>query len=88
MFAIALAWWMGVKTIAQGAGPKELSSYKKAIVKLCIALVPVQLILLIFGEPHALTDEIGVIVTILQWLLLAYALYRGSNYRVGSESKT
>jgi hypothetical protein len=85
MFAIALAWWMGVKSIAQGAGPKELPTYKKIIVKLCIALVPVQLILLIFGEPHALTDEIGVLVTILQWLLLAFALYPGSNYRVVNE---
>ncbi|MFT5372963.1 MAG: hypothetical protein ACI9R7_002520, partial [Lysobacterales bacterium] len=57
------------------------SNHKKLIVKVCIFFVPLQLALLIFGEPHELTDEIGVIGTMLQWFLLAYALYPGSKYR-------
>ena len=58
-----------------------MSKIKRNIVKACIAFVPVQLALLIFGAPHELTDEIGVIGTMLQWALLAYVLYPGNRYR-------
>jgi hypothetical protein len=34
-----------------------------------IAPLPVQLILLRFGEPHGTTDQVGVVLTILQWML-------------------
>jgi hypothetical protein len=59
-----------------------MSNARKAIIKICIFFVPVQLVLLIFGEPHGLTDAIGVIGTITQWVLLAWALYPGSKYRI------
>ena len=81
MFSLAIAWWLGVRNIVSGPGPQPMANYKQVIVKICIAAVPVQLVLLIFGEPHALTDEIGVIVTILQWMLLAFAFYPGAKYR-------
>jgi len=81
MLALGLAWWWGRRDVAQGAGPQSMTSSKQLLVKACIAFLPLQLVLLIFGEPHALTDEIGVIGTILQWVLLAYALYPGSDYR-------
>ncbi|HSK81753.1 MAG TPA: hypothetical protein VLQ45_35205 [Thermoanaerobaculia bacterium] len=38
------------------------------------ALLPVQFVLLRFGEPHGTTDQIGVILTMLQWFLLGAAL--------------
>jgi hypothetical protein len=81
MFAISLAWWYGVRDVDRGPGPRPLSGPKQWIVRLCVVLVPIQITLLVVGEPHGLTDEIGVILTILQWLLLAYALYPGSAYR-------
>jgi hypothetical protein len=81
MFALAVAWWLGVRDIASGPGPQPMAKYKRAIVKICVAIVPVQLVLLIFGEPHELTDEIGVILTILQWIFLAFAFYPGAKYR-------
>ena len=81
MFALALVWWWGARDVGQGAGPRPMAPFKRAIVRGCIAFVPLQLALLIFGEPHALTDEIGVIGTMLQWALLAYACYPGSDYR-------
>lgn len=34
------------------------------------SLLPFQFVLLRFGEPHGTTDQIGVILTMLQWLLL------------------
>ena len=58
-----------------------MSKPRRAIVRGCLLFVPVQIALLVMGEPHALTDEIGVIGTILQWILLAYALYPGAEYR-------
>ena len=51
------------------------------VVKAGAVFVPIQLVLLIFGEPHGLTDEIGVIGTLLQWVLLIYAFYPGSDYQ-------
>ncbi|MEE8368143.1 MAG: hypothetical protein V3S30_07475, partial [Thermoanaerobaculia bacterium] len=79
--AVAVAWWFGVRDIGSGLGPQPMANYKQVIVKLCVAIVPVQLMLLIFGEPHELTDEIGVVLTILQWILLAFACYPGAKYR-------
>jgi len=81
MFAVALAWWAGIRRGVENAQPRALTPKRKIIVKACVIFVPIQLILLIFGEPHGLTDEIGVIGTMLQWALLAYAFYPGSDYR-------
>lgn len=39
-----------------------------------LALLPIQLVLLPFGEPHGTTDQIGVVLTILQWMLIGAAL--------------
>jgi hypothetical protein len=39
-----------------------------------LALLPIQFILLRFGEPHGTTDKIGVVITIAQWLLVGAAL--------------
>ena len=81
MFILGVAWWLGIRKIASGTKPQPMAKYKQTIVKICAAIVPAQLALLIFGEPHALTDEIGVILTILQWVLLAFSMYPGSSYR-------
>jgi hypothetical protein len=80
MFAVALAWWGGVRRGVENAQPRALTAKRKIIVWACAVFVPIQLVLLIFGEPHGLTDEIGVIGTMLQWVLLAYAFYPGSDY--------
>jgi hypothetical protein len=34
----------------------------------------VQFVLLRFGEPHGITDQVGVLATIVQWLLVGRAL--------------
>ena len=82
MFLIGIAWWISTRGIAIRPDPVQMARYKKLIVKGCLAFIPIQLILLIGGEPHELSDEIGVIGTLLQGALLAYAFYPGSNYRV------
>lgn len=40
---------------------------------IAIALLPVQFALLRFGEPHGTTDQIGVLLTIAQWVILNMA---------------
>lgn len=81
MFLVGAVWWAGVRDVAVVARPTSMVNYKRFLVKVCIAIVPVQLILLIFGEPHGLTDEIGVVMTLLQGATVAFAFYPGSAYR-------
>jgi hypothetical protein len=33
-------------------------------------MLPLQFVLLRFGEPHGLRDQVGVVLTMLQWLIL------------------
>jgi len=46
----------------------------RALTLALVGLLPVQFLLLRFGEPHGTTDQIGVILTIAQWLLVGFAL--------------
>jgi hypothetical protein len=48
----------------------QWSRKNKMLALLILGPLPLQAILLRIGEPHATTDEIGVIITILQCLLL------------------
>jgi hypothetical protein len=45
------------------------------------ALLPLQLVLLRAGEPHGTADEIGVLVTVAQWLLLSVAFWPSTVHR-------
>jgi len=80
-FALALAWWRGVADVPQGPGPRALSRVRRTVAWLCVASTPVQVILLMTGEPHATTDEIGVLMTLAQCALLGWALSPGNDYR-------
>lgn len=46
------------------------------LVLTCLLLLPVQFVLLRFGEPHGMTDKIGVLLTIAQCPLFTVALWR------------
>lgn len=46
----------------------------RALLLALLGLLPVQFLLLRFGEPHGTTDQIGVILTIVQWFLIGFAL--------------
>ena len=80
MFALALAWWYGVRHV-EPLAPPPLTAARRNIVRACVLFVPVQILLLVTGEPHGTTDAIGVIGTLTQWALLAYAFYPGARYR-------
>ena len=51
------------------------SQRNKKLLAAFFLLLPIQFVLLRFGEPHGTTDAIGVLLTIAQCPLLAAALY-------------
>ncbi|MGI9261149.1 MAG: hypothetical protein ACR2QR_03885 [Woeseiaceae bacterium] len=79
MFVVAAAWWYGVRNMHPDR-PARPAGHRRVIVFVCVLYIPLQIALLMLGEPHGLTDVIGVIGTLIQWGLLAYAWYPGSNY--------
>lgn len=80
MFAVAIAWWWLLRDIRVEPAPRPVAGFRRLLVMVCIAAFPVQIALLVTGEPHGTTDAIGVIMTLSQWALLAYALYPGAQY--------
>ena len=44
--------------------------YNSVLLAIALGLLPIQFVLLRFGEPHGTTDQIGVILTMAQWLFL------------------
>jgi len=79
MFGVAAAWWYGVRGLNPDR-PARLAGYRRLIVLICVLYIPLQIGLLMLGEPHGTSDVIGVTGTLTQWGLLAYAWYPGSNY--------
>ena len=80
MFLAAIAWWAGVVG-TRLAPPAPVAGFRRSLARICLLFIPAQIVLLVVGEPHGLTDQVGVIGTLLQWALLAYIFYPGSDYR-------
>lgn len=81
MFGLAVAWWVGVRDGAVHLNSVPLSKFRKHVAWICAGIVPLQIFLLMSGEPHGQSDQIGVIMTLTQGALLAFAFYPGSGYR-------
>jgi hypothetical protein len=74
-FAVLAVFWV-VRDLRSGRR-REAPPWTRTnttLVSGLLALLPIQFILLRFGEPHGTTDKIGVVVTIVQWLLVGTAL--------------
>jgi hypothetical protein len=81
MFGLAIAWWVGVRDGAVHLNSVPLNKFGKTLALLCAGIAPLQIYLLMSGEPHGTSDQIGVIMTLTQGALLAFAFYPGSGYR-------
>lgn len=71
---LALSWAI---VDARTQAPRIFLRWTRGNTRWCVGLVvllPVQFALLRFGEVDGLTDRIGAIVTVLQWLLVNWAL--------------
>ncbi len=74
-FALLAVYW--VVRDRRAAPPRvapEWQRTNRVLLLLAALLLPVQFILLRFGEPHGTTDQVGVVLTIGQWLLVNCAL--------------
>jgi hypothetical protein len=74
-FALAAVLWV-VRDLISGRRPAAppWTLANRYLLGGLVALLPLQFVLFRFGEPNGRTDEIGVLVTIVQWLLLGLAL--------------
>jgi hypothetical protein len=74
-FLLLALYWMLRKTRAADGARRIWTRRNTVLLSLALCVLPVQFVLLRFGEPHATTDEIGVLLTMAQWVLIAAALY-------------
>lgn len=67
-------WWLAKRrgeALARDPGWSTRNFYWLAALA---ALLPIQLVLLRSGAPHGTTDQLGVVLTMVQWFLLPFAL--------------
>ncbi len=80
-FLLSLIWaWRDREMDVAGVYPSHNRRTKICAI-LAALIVPAQIPLLAFGEPHATTDEIGVILTMIQWALIVIALYPADGFK-------
>ncbi|RMZ51737.1 hypothetical protein EB822_02080 [Flavobacteriaceae bacterium PRS1] len=83
---IALIWIIAVirkdKKVAEVNIPWNKSNTRKALI--ILAPLPIQAILYTTGEAHGLTDEISVIITIIQSFLIAIVFFPKKHKAVNS----
>ena len=73
--ALLSIFWV-VRDLRSGREPVEVEWTRANRIFLVIALglLPIQFVLLRFGEPHGTRDQLGVVLTMLQWLIINWAL--------------
>jgi hypothetical protein len=72
LVACIALWMLSVRRGPSNAVPLDTVNRRRLL--MLTALLPVQFVLLRFGVPHGATDAAGVILTILQWMMLGWAL--------------
>lgn len=75
-FALLALYWVAKNPAPRPQpSPPAWAPRSRRLLVLLLVLLPVQFLLLRFGEPHGTSDAIGVLLTIAQCPLLAFALY-------------
>ena len=72
--ALALWWVVRDRTRGESARRVPWTDGNTRGLVIFLALLPLQFVLLRFGEPHGMTDAIGVLITVASCPLLAWAL--------------
>jgi len=72
LIACVALWVFSIRCGPSAAVPLDAVNRRRLLI--LAALLPVQFVLLRFGAPHGATDAVGVIVTIVQWMMLGWAL--------------
>lgn len=75
-FALASILWV-VRDLKRGQA-KVAPSWDRAnrlLLLISISLLPIQFVLLRYGPPHGARDQVGVVLTMLQWVLINLGLF-------------
>ena len=85
-FALLSLFWV-VRDLKKPHAKVELewTVINRILLFIVLGLLPIQFVLLRFGEPDGPRDQVGVILTMAQWLLINFALFPLSQRRT-SES--
>jgi len=72
---LLFGWWLlGRLREGERPGARTWDATHTRRVLTLAALLPIQFVLLRFGEPHGATDAVGVVITMGQWLAVPWAL--------------
>ena len=75
-FALLSVLWV-IRDLRRGR-EKAIPEWNRAnyvLLLIAVSLLPLQFVLLRFGEPHGPKDQAGVILTMLQWVLINLGLF-------------
>ena len=85
-FALLSIFWVvrNLKMRREKVVP-EWARANRVLLLIAVGLLPIQFVLLRYGAPHGTPDQIGVILTILQWLLINLGLFPWEYKALASE---
>lgn len=82
---LSIYWvWRDLRTRQETIAP-EWSRANFVFLLIVLAMLPIQFVLLRFGEPHGTRDQVGVILTMTQWILISCALFPWSKSERAAE---
>ncbi|MGH9966606.1 MAG: hypothetical protein ACREBG_02070 [Pyrinomonadaceae bacterium] len=86
---LSLIWVVSDLKRHQTKPPPTWTRKSRILLWLTIGIIPVQFFLLRFGVPHGTTDQIGVLLTMLQWAVLnwSFAASVGEPFAVANGSQ-
>jgi hypothetical protein len=67
---LSILWMVGNLKAGITKEPARWARTNWLLLLIAAAMLPLQFVLLRFGEPHGLRDQVGVVLTMLQWLIL------------------
>ena len=85
-FALLSVLWVmrDLRTPHEKVVPKW-SRANSVFLLIVLALLPIQFVLLRFGEQHGTRDQVGVLLTMAQWILINCALFPWSGSKRAAE---
>ena len=85
-FALLSLFWV-VRDLRRTREKVELdwNRVNRVLLLIALGLLPVQFVLLRFGVPHGPRDQVGVILTMMQWVLINFALFPWSRRRLSEQ---
>lgn len=85
---LAAVWVARRRKSGRAPAPPPWAPANRRLFAIFIGLLPIQFVLLRLGEPHGLSDQIGVMLTLIQLGLLNAALYPWGPRRAATRARS